>query len=76
MTKVNWKSVVIALLVLIVIARARQIVAFFSTFQGGDILTLAPLRDSPVESRFIVTLGFLALIFVTIFCLLLLNKRK
>lgn len=76
MTKVDWKSVVIALLVLIVIARARQIAEFFSTFQGGDILTLTPLRDSSVEGRFVVTLGILALIFITIFCLLLLNKRK
>lgn len=74
MPTINWRSVVVAILVLILIARARQIAKFLSELRFGDIITLEPLQNSPPEGKFLVTLALFALAFVTIFCLL--NKRK
>lgn len=74
MPTIKWRAVVIAILVLILIARARQIVEFFAQLNIGEIITLEPLLNSPPEGKYVVTLGLFALVFITIFSLL--NKRR
>ena len=74
MPTIKWRAIVVAILILILIARARQIAKFFAKLNVGEIITLEPLQNSPQEGKFLVTLGLFALAFVTIFCLL--NKRK
>jgi len=74
MPTIKWRSVVVAILVLILIARARQIAKYLSELRFGDIITLEPLLDCSPEAKYLVTLGLFALAFVTVFSLL--NKRK
>jgi len=71
---IKWRAIVVAILILILIARARQIAQFLSELKVEGIITLEPLQNSPQEGKFLVTLGLFALAFVTILCLL--NKRK
>ena len=74
MPDIKWRAVVIAILLLILIARARQIVEFFVRLKISKIITLDPLLNSPPEGKYVVTLGLFALIFVTVFFLLKTRK--
>jgi hypothetical protein len=74
MIQPSFKKILIALAILLVLSRTGKILEFFSDFDGDGILTLQPLRESPEDARFLITIALCALIFVTIFCLL--NQRK
>ena len=74
MNQISVKKILIAFLIIFLLSRSRKIVELFSELDFGGILTLEPLRESPEQGRFFVTIALFALIFVTVFCLL--NKRK
>jgi hypothetical protein len=74
MNRISLQKVLIVFLIIFLLSRSRNIAEFFSELDCGGILTLQPLRDSPEQGRFFVTIALSALIFVTVFFLL--NKRK
>jgi len=74
MNKISVQKILIAFLIIFLLSRSGKIVESFSELDCHDILTLEPLRDSPEQGRFFVTILLFALIFVTVFWFL--NKRK
>lgn len=74
MNKISLRKILILLLVILLLSRTGKILQLFSGLDFNGILTLEPLRDSPQEGRFLVTLGLFALAFITMFVLL--NRRK
>jgi len=72
--KISLRKILILLLVILLLSRTGKILQLFSGLDFNGILTLEPLRDSPQEGRFLVTLGLFALAFITMFVLL--NRRK
>lgn len=71
--QISLKKVLIAFLVVLVLSRTGRILQLLEGLDCGSVLTLEPLRRSPEEGRFIVTVLFYALLFVTVFFLF---KRK
>lgn len=74
MNQISFKKVLIVFLVILLMSRTGKILRLFSNVDTDGLLTLEPLRESSPGARYVVTLGVLALIFVTVFCLL--HKRK
>lgn len=74
MTQISSKKILITLTIIFLLSRTGKIREFISALHFGEILTLEPLRESPPQARFFVTIMFCALVFVTVFCLL--NKRR
>ncbi len=74
MNKISVQKILIAFLIIFLLSRSRKIVKFFSELDCSGILTLEPLRESPEQGRFFVTVLLFTLIFVTVFWFL--NKRK
>lgn len=74
MNQISFKKVLIAFLIILLMSRTGKILRLFSNVDTDGLLTLEPLRESSSGDRYVVTLGVLSLIFVTVFCLL--NKRK
>lgn len=66
MNHISAKKVLWAFIALLLLSRTGRIVQFFEAQDLGGILTLEPLRNSPQEGRFLVTVALLALAFVTI----------
>lgn len=52
--------------VVFALSGTRQILQFIEALDFGGILALAPLRNSPEDGRFLVTVALLVLAFVTI----------
>ena len=74
MNQISFKKVLIVFLAILLMSRAGKIFKLFSEVDTDGLLTLEPLKESSSGARYVVTLGVLSLIFVTVFCLL--NKRK
>jgi len=74
MSQKSIRNALIAFAIIFLLSRTGKILEFLSELDPGGILTLAPLRDSPEEARFFVTIALCALIFTVIFCQL--NRRK
>ena len=74
MSQKTITNVLIAFAIIFLLSRTGKIMQFLSGLDAGGILTLAPLRNSPEQGKFLVTIALCALAFVTVFCLL--NKRK
>lgn len=70
MNQISFKKIAVAVMVVFALSRTRQILQFLEELEFGDILTLAPLRDSPEEGRFLVTLALCVLVFVILYNLL------
>ena len=66
MNHISAKKVLWAFIALLLLSRTGRIVQFFEASDLGGILTLEPLRNSPEEGRFLVTVALLVLAFVTI----------
>jgi len=60
--------------VLLVLSRTGKILQFLGQLRPGEILTLRPLLECPQWARYIVTLAFGALVFLTVWTLI--NRRK
>jgi len=74
MIQPSWKKILIGFAVILLLSRSGKILQSLSKLNGGGILTLEPLRQSPERARFYITLALFVLAFVTIFSLL--KKRK
>ncbi len=74
MSQKTITNVLIAFAIIFLLSRTGKILQFLSGLDAGGILTLGPLRDSPENARFYITLALFVLAFVTIFSLL--QKRK
>jgi len=72
--RISFKKIAIAFFVIFLLSRSRRILEALSGFDGGQILTLEPLKDSPEEGRFLVTLALMALIFLVILRVFLRRK--
>ena len=60
--------------VVFALSGTRQILQFTEALDFGGILTLAPLRNSPEDGRFLVTVALCVLVFVTVMSFLR-NRR-
>jgi hypothetical protein len=74
MNRPNWKMILLFFIVILLMSRAGRIMDFFSNLDPHGILTLEPLRNSPEEGRFIVTVLLLALAFVVFWRLFIFKK--
>ena len=74
MNRPSLKMVLLFFVILFLMSRTGKIMDFFSRLDSGGILTLEPLRDSPEEGRFVVTVLLLALVFVIIWRKFILKK--
>ena len=74
MNQPSGRKILIALGIIFILSHSGKIIEFFSELNFGGILTFEPLRESPPQARFFVTIMFCALVFVTVFCVL--NKRR
>jgi len=74
MSQKTITNALIAFAIIFLLSRTGKIMQFLSGLDGGGILTLAPLRDSPEDARFYITLAVFVLAFVTIFSVL--QRRK
>jgi hypothetical protein len=72
--RLSLRKILTLLLVLVIVSRTGKILQFLEGLQFDGILTLEPLRRSPEEGRFLVTVLLCALVFVTVFFLI--NRRK
>jgi len=78
MRTISFKKILIVFAIIFLLSRSRKILEFLDNFHFDedffDILTLEPLRQSPPEARYMVTLALFALIFITLFKLLYRGK--
>ena len=74
MNKINPKKILVVFLVIFLMSRSRRIINSLSDMDPGGILTLEPLRNSPEETRYIVTLAVF-LVFLVILWKTLLRKK-
>lgn len=74
MNQISFKRIGIAALVLLLLSHMGRIREFIREKDFGGILTLEPLRHSPPEGRFLVTVALCVLVFVTLWSLM--NNRK
>jgi hypothetical protein len=74
MNRISLEKVLIVFVAIFLMSRSRRIVEFFSDLDTDGILTLEPLRDSPPQARFFVTVMALALAYVTVYFYL--QRRK
>jgi hypothetical protein len=72
MLQISFKKIVIAIVIVVVLSKLDRILALFCRTYLTVYDSLEPLRKSS-DTKFLVTVGILSLVFVTIFCLL--NKR-
>jgi len=66
MNHISVKKVFLAFVAILLLSRTGRIVQFIEAMDFGGILTLEPLRNSPEEGRFLVTVALLVLVFVMI----------
>lgn len=66
MNQISLKKLLLVFVAVLLLSRTGRIVQFIEALDFGDILTLAPLRNSPEEGRFLVTVALLVLAFVII----------
>jgi len=76
MPPISFKKIALVLLAIIALSRLDRILAALS--EGYEFFrdALAPFHDSPREGRFVVALGILAVVYVTVFRLLHDRDRK
>jgi len=72
--QISFKKIAIAVAVIFALSRTRQIVEFFKDLDLGGILTLEPLRRTPEEGRFLVTVAVGVLVVVVLWSLV--KNRK
>jgi len=75
MNQISLKKVLLVFVAVLLLSRTGRIVQFIEALDFSGILTLEPLRNSPKEGRFLVTLALCVLIFVTVISFLR-NRRK
>ena len=69
MNQISFKKIGIAALVLLLLSHIGRIREFVRARDFGGILTLEPLRNSPEEGRFLVTVALCVLVFVVLWSL-------
>jgi len=74
MIRISPRKILLAAAIIFLLSRTRKLIEFLSALNASDILTLQPLRDSPPQARYFVTLMVLALAYVTVYFLLLRRK--
>ena len=75
MPSISIKKVLIVILVVIILSKLDKVFAFFSRIYQFFYDSFEPLRNSPPLARYTAVLAFLALVWVTVYYLLL-NRRK
>jgi len=66
MNQISLKRIALLTLVVLALSRTGRIIEFLKGFDLGGILTLEPLRRSPEEGRFLVTIALCVLAFVVL----------
>jgi len=74
MNQISFKRVALLAMAVLALSRTGRILEFLKGLDLGGILTIEPLRRSPEEGRFLVTIALCALVFVVLYSLL--QKRK
>jgi len=74
MNQISFKRVALLAVVVLALSRTGRILEFLKGLDLGGILTIEPLRRSPEEGRFLVTIALCALVFVVLYSLF--QKRK
>jgi hypothetical protein len=74
MSRIRFKRIALVAVVILLLARGGRILQFLKGLDLGGVLTLEPLRRTPEDGRFLVTIALLALAFVTLDSLL--RRRK
>jgi hypothetical protein len=77
MNQISIKKISIALLIILLLSRSRAIIEFTHRIDllPDGIFTLEPLRNCSEESRYLVTVMFMAFCFVVIWKLLISRKK-
>ena len=76
MNQISLKKIFIVLVVIFLLSQSGKLIRFFTNLklEGLFFDSMEPLRKSPVEARYVLTLLLFALIYITIFKLL--QNRK
>lgn len=75
MPQISLKKLLLLLFIIILLSKLKLIIALFANIFTGFYDSFEPLRDSPPLGKYIAALLLLALLYITIFKLLL-NRRK
>jgi len=73
--QISLKKLLLLLLIIILLAKFKLIITMITAIFMGFYDAFEPLRERPAAERYIVALAFLALIYLTIYKLLL-NRKK
>ena len=78
MNRISFKKIGIVFLVIFILSRSRAIMDFLSgiDLNVDGIFTLEPLRRCSDESRYLVTILFMAFCFVVIWKLLMIKRSN
>ena len=74
MPPISMKRVVIAIIIIVLLAKLDRVIALFNSIYETFYNAFEPLRNSPPLGKYIVALLFLLLLYITIFKLLLRRK--
>lgn len=75
MKRISIGQIMIVFLVLFLLSRTGVILNWFKEQHLGEIFTLQPLLDQPVQAHYVLTLLAMALVFVICWTIYL-NKQK
>ena len=76
MMAIKWRTIIITIVFLMIIARSRQIAAKLRELRIGDMLseTINIIWDMPSLGRYAVVLAVAALLYITVFVLIIRRK--
>ena len=67
MPPISIRKIITVIVIIILLSRIEFIIAFISSIYWAFYFSFKPLRNCPVEAKYVVVLLFFALIWVTIF---------
>jgi hypothetical protein len=69
MSRIRFKRIALVVIGIVLLCQADRIIEFLKRLNPSGILTLEPLRRSPEEGRFLVTIALCVLVFVVLYSL-------